>query len=435
MREAVVDEGDPRRIQGTPGPFLFLNDGKAKRLVINMSDGLLNDDPEVRKASVRHFQHLAGLRGLLTPKSADLLNKQSRDAISQNSKKWYRTAMEIFDALQNDFLCCLAGFRQCLELDFREGIDQSVEALFFPSLSSMDSITEPVCSVSNHADDARKPFGAILKSASSLREAATRYFECFGHIPLAGDLSLGRLVQDWIADHHDESAVWETVWAWVGECHSPYARYHACQAFANNPTLVPREMWAGFWANSLEVMTVFRPNDNETPHQEAWRLRCDLARHFCRHLECCRRADHASETLAAFSWWMADQVSSVFGFDDAYLSSIRKGPAASFGMKSDKLWHLVHPWAAPSDLRYATLNVRSLWGTALAAQLAPALDASPFAEIDDELIDGVTKALIGNVVSYGCRSNCTAVFESCDLGKLLDFGPGRVPSVGLYVGS
>ncbi len=398
-QDAIVNVSNPARISSSPGPLLFVKEGDTSRLVIDMIDMLLSENSEMRKAAAKHFQESSALDRVLTPKSKKVLNQSAGKLLSVEPDEWRRAAMGAFDALQDDILCRLAAFRQCLELDFQEGLDPLADSILRPSLTSTDSIDEPMCTVTSLLDKVRTIVDGCLHDAQTLEDVLQRYFRACGHLTLAGDLSLAALVARWMAEHPDEHDAWARIWRWADETESPYARYHACQVFTRHTSLIPKGAWAEFWQEVAWILLINRYEEFHIPHVEAWRIRCALAKHYCQHFECLRPPGGAAETVSAFAWWLADRTASVFGNDEAYLASIRKDVVVHFQNRSELLWQLVHPWAQPCDLRYVTLNLRSLWSTALATQLGPAIESSML-DVPDEVAQFITKALLGCVVAY-----------------------------------
>jgi uncharacterized protein YukE len=211
--EAVTDVRHPRRVPAGPGPLLLINADEENNLVVDLSQMLLHDEVQLRKAAVRHFQELSKEVSSLTPKSKAALKQLSSQISKAKPASWREAAVQAFDTLQQDFFCSLAAFKQCLQLDYRAGITEQAKFVFWPSLNSVDSIDDPLCTVSKLREDAKKELQGKLNGAKTLENALTKYFRTAGHLPLTGEMSAAGVVAAWIKEHK-ETDVWTQVWRW-----------------------------------------------------------------------------------------------------------------------------------------------------------------------------------------------------------------------------
>ncbi len=122
-----------------------------------------------------------------------------------------------------------------------------------------------------------------------------------------------------------------------------------------------------------------------------WKLRCDLARHYSRHLESLDvGAD--GERVAAYAWWLAEFTSNLIdSFDDHSRRQCSELLVEAFRI-SEEVWTVARPSVSTSSLRYATLYCRSIWATAILCELSIS-GMLKFVDGHGDAIDILTKAL------------------------------------------
>jgi hypothetical protein len=392
--ELLIRPAHPRRIASPPGPLVFVHGGDAQQAVVYVTDLLLHPDHAVRSASLGHFGLLAATHPkTLTPRSKVVIAQRGNEVCSTEPQQWRSAAIEIADRLQEDFLCNLAGIRQSLAMRFDEGMAQYFPPVLRPTVSSIDSITLPFPLPSAQRQELSTYMQDIVTTLGTLADAMDRYYETCGFIPLAETISMGSLVRAWASTHHIATDdLWDQVWRWADQQGSPCARYHACQAFCMNPHLVPVQSMSTLWAELVHIIHVTNAQDPERQWTQAWRFRCDLARHYMYYLEC-QLPGSDSERLALLTWWLAEEVATVFGLNAALLQRIREKTLLPTEELSGQLWALSHPSRKPSLLRYATLYTPSLWSLALQCQMVPLIQQSSFDQMETTVSSPMQNAL------------------------------------------
>ena len=193
-------------------------------------------------------------------------------------------------------------------------------------------------------------------------------------------------------------SLWEDVWKWVEETGNPLAQYHACQAFATNTDLVPEKHIPALLEQVCQVLqSMKRPNEDQAVMQ-GWYLRCELARHYCTHIETLVPGQEGRR-VAAWAWWLSNQVASSLPRDPNWIREFRQTTmSAALGL-SFELWRLSRAHVQPSTLRYATLFTTSPWAASLLAQLGDSRQVLEWASQDKGTRETITETVFGNLVA------------------------------------
>jgi hypothetical protein len=392
--EILADPAHPHRIACPPGPLIFFRRGEAEQAIGYVADLLLHPDGAIRSISIEHFELFAATHPqVLTPKSKVVIAERRTDMCSTDPHTWRSAALEISDRLQEDFLCNLAGVRQSLAMRFDEGMAQYFPRILWPTVSSIDSITLPFPLPSEQRQELSTCMQDIVTTSVTLADAMDRYYVSCGFIPLAEAVSMGSLVRAWTSTHLTAADdLWDQVWRWADRRGSPCARYHACQAFCMNPSLVPARSMSTLWTELAHIIHVTNAQEPDRQWAQAWRFRCDLARHYTYYLEC-QLPGSESERIALFAWWLAEEVATVFGMNAALLQRIREKTLLPTEELSGQLWILSHPPIKRSLLRYATMYTPSLWSLALQCQMAPLIQQSSINQMETTVFSLIQNAL------------------------------------------
>ena len=215
-------------------------------------------------------------------------------------------------------------------------------------------------------------------------------------MPLCNDLSIGRIITEWKKHKRRFKNTWDIVWKWADSINSPLPRFHASQFFANNKKLIKRNSKGKLLDEILEIICVSKKNNAGLRWQQAWKLRCELARHYCYYLEC-RLPGSDSERVAGQSWWLAEQVSMAFDSQPESIKELRKITIKPEADMSYRIWELAHPILKPSDLSYATKHVVSLWSLALLSQAGNFLKSFDSTELKKINKDRIENAICSNI--------------------------------------
>ncbi len=374
LDDVILNPDHPSRIQSSPGPLVFYkNVEQPSRLVASpIMELLFSRKVKVRRAALLHFEQ--NLSDLLTPRSRKLLVEFREDLQSRKSSCWNSSAIKISDAIVDDWLCNLAGVRQCLERQFEEGAKHYLNAIISPTLSSVDSIDPKVFSPCDHKEETEKWIVDTAESAEEFIMAVDRYYYTYGHLPLSKPLSLCRVLEEWIGKKGEIQNVWNIIWAWADGISSPLPRYHACQLFANNPNLIPKGEESKLWDEIVEIVHLVKSEESDLRWTQMWRVRCELARHFCRWFEC-QAPGLAGDRIAVMSWWLSEQTSQTLDTFADVVGSLWNNNVIPKLELSKKMRCLAHPPVRSSVFHHASVFLTSTWALSLLCQLSEGLTA------------------------------------------------------------
>jgi hypothetical protein len=364
---AVLEGADVQsRTPAPPGPYVFLRDGD-RGSVIDPAELLADQVADRRLAALGY---LAGLPdGVLARRSRRLIEEARPRISSDDRTEWFSAAKGVYDLLRADIYLTLAGFRQCYKVGYLQGVNEFLPKLLRPDSALLSSIDLDCWNPSAEYELAENVVSR-LTSARSLDEALGDYYRQFGHLPLCGSLSLGRVVRSWAEDYPGED-FWNTVWGWADECQSPVARYHACTAFLANPGLVPSGAEDFLWGEVGDAINAYPEGAARSRWVEAWAVRDDLALHFGNYLECLL-PELPGERLMVTAWWMAERICEALPPSPGLLMKIRETTFAGELERSGFMNHLTHPPVGPSSLRYMTRLVRRVWSASALCELGEA---------------------------------------------------------------
>ncbi|MFI5364656.1 MAG: hypothetical protein ACHQ4J_03450 [Candidatus Binatia bacterium] len=387
-RDSLDDRGDqreivaifansdhPKRIPVSLGPSVAVRQDDTQRLVIPVALLVLSSERAVRETAVEHIDRMLGHDpSQLTPRTKDILRESRAALLSTESPAWRDAAVHVHDAIKDDFLCNLAGLRQSAELGFDEGIAEYLRAVLRPTVTSLDSIDLELWNPEQQRSTIDEFIEKVVADSRDIVEAVDRYYTRLGHVPLGDNLGVGEVVRRWAVRRGAAGEAWDTIWEWARRTPSTVPRYHACVAVVSNPNLIVPEHRAELWRAILEILHDSTSDKDGAESSEAWLVRCELARHYCHHLEC-RLPGAESERIAALAWWLAERVASLLAKSPGQIRAFRAETMDHESSLSSQIWHLAHPRVMPSSLRYATLYFKSIWSVSLASLLARALPA------------------------------------------------------------
>ena len=384
------------------GPLLFVPKNQNDVEVLGISDALLNEDREQRGLALQFLHSLDAEEGILCPSTRQRLDEAEKAFLSEDRREWTVPAIELHHLLREDFLLNLAGMRQSQATNYQEGLNEYISALLTPTLQGMRGLPVPVMKPTEQWDMIVEHLDKLSKESDTLEELLDGYFEYCGHLPLDGACSLGGLLHEWRKRNEEVEGLVQQLWAWADERKSPLARYHVCQALCTHADLLDDATSIRFWYETQLVICA-GAEDEET-RADDWKLRCQLAQHYCKHIESLNWSSDG-EPVAAIAWWLAEKVSSLFG---NRAENIRN--TLDYLERSDDVswtsekWRLLRPVVQPSRLWYITLNVRSPWGEAAFGQLDK-LDKERLQKVPETYLGPITDALCGSLWYAYCFEN------------------------------
>ncbi len=397
----LPDKDHPCRVKTPEGPLLSHKAERAKpgRLVVNVADLFFSPDVNVRNAAYEHFNKLTEKDfSIVTPRTKVVLEGQAEKLFSENPSEWRMAAIALYDMVKDDWLCNLAATRQCLAMNFLNGAGKFFTAVIRPAVSSVESIVGCMWAPTEQKEQIEQTILESLAEANTLQEALDHYYDKFGHLPLAGPLSITRVIDEWEKQKGKPEGLWKTIWDWAESKDTPLPRYHACVLFVNKPELLGNEEVEEFWEETTEIVNGRGNDENELKWNQAWRIRCKLARHFSQHLES-RLPGTDSERIASQACWLAEQTALLFGTGPEGLRNILRETLDPEFEISNEVWHLARPLVRPSRLRYATTRTQSVWSLSLLRQIGSNLENLYPSRMTKDQQQRIETAIFGSLLS------------------------------------
>ena len=403
----LKDVNHPDRLPLAPGPLIWHRaDGSdSRRAVFPVSNYLFSHVRDLRDAALTHFEGLTSAEPEALGQGVKAVIAQYGGNLrSDDESRWRRAAVLIADAISDDFLCNLAGVRQGLHMRLEQVV--YLPKVLCPPVASLLALEQPPLKPSEQMGEIEQIISDCA-GTSSLAEACRLYYRRLGHLPLAGRLSLLRVVSDWVERGGAQEQVWYQVWEWANGIPSPLPRYHACSVFVQRPDLVPPDEFRDLWNEILEV--VHAPlGEQHLKWTQAWRLRCELARHYASYIEC-NLPGMDGERIAASSLWLAEQVSMALEIRPEAANHFSNEAVPKEARISSLLHAMSHPPITPSNLRYATLYLPSLWSLSLQCLMGPNLGGLDPSSASGEVLAEVRSAIVrGVLASFPVRAKCSA---------------------------
>ena len=301
----------------------------------------------------------------------------------------------IGDALKNDFLLNLSGFKRCLGIGYDQGASQFFSRLIRPSVDSIDTIPLKTPNPTSQKAEIVKAIDDIVRISKSLKQACEAYYREFGHIPLLGPLSMGGLIEAWTRVKGSQQNVWAEVWRWANETKRVLARYHACQVFSQVPVYIPSDKQGEFWKQITDLIV---PPDAEGDGAQLsnLQLQCILTKHFIHYLEC-QLPGEDTERIAVGSFAIAERLASVLAerseLPGWILNSIQWEAEIS-----KRAWQITRPATKNSILQLAALYDSGLWGSSLLGAVSISLHKLDVAGIESGALDRLADGIVGGMI-------------------------------------
>lgn len=397
MAAIVADPSHPKRVPLSLGPSVLVQQDEVRRVIVPIRILLLSSDPGVRMKAAEYLQSKSeGNAAFLTRRTEDLLKNCRPTLLSSESPGWRDAAVRVHDAIKDDLLCNIAGLRQSAEIGSDDGIAEYLPGVLRPTVTSLDSIDLEFWNPGQQRSAISEFIERVVAESHDIGETLDRYYSKLGHLPLGHELGVGALVRKWAARTDQIKETWDKILKWAERLASPVPRYHACVAFVANPHLVDPEDRPKLWRLILEILHDSSSDESDAEWSQAWRVRCELARHYCHHLEC-RLPGAESERITNLSWWLAERVALLLGKSPDQIRGFRTDALGPESSLSSQLWHLAHPPVVPSTLRYTTLYCKSIWSVSLLSLLGralPRLDPGSLAAEDRTRVGATLKGCL-----------------------------------------
>ena len=307
----------------------------------------------------------------------DKLRKIEGELISGD---WIQSAITFCDIINADWLCNLMGLQQAFEIRDEKAIQEYATDVFRPSIASAESTGVGVLQPSYAKDSFIQDFTQIYEDTSDLCSLLDKYYYKYGHIPLCYEYSLYSILDTFFAKHsYNNQQKWDNLWQWADSKKSPLPRYNVCCYFVRNSNNVPEEQFQKLYNELLNIIHMPVEESLELQWTSAWRLRCEIAKHFGQFLES-RLPGANTERIYSQAWWMSEKIASIFGNSSEDIAAVRKYTISPEEYLSKMIWQTSRPKTQSSSLRYATLMISSLWAVSIISQ------------IDNKFLDYICKA-------------------------------------------
>jgi len=396
------DQNHARRLALPSGPLvLYLTDEDSpSKMLVELPELFFSDNRDVRQAALECLEEM-NHRGSMdvTPKTAAILKENRNDLLAKEPEKWCSAAVTINDAFCDDILVSLQGVQQCLEHDqiFQDSLNFYAQKVFYPSVSSLDSIILPLGHPERDHVTLAKLLTDIVGRASSLSDLCSEYLTKMGYLPFAPPYSLAAAVKKWLLGN-PRTAPWQEIWEWTSTKSTPISKYHACTVFVLSPELVPRGKMSDLWDEIIAVVQTTDGGEIEALKSEPWSLRQDLARHFTFYLEA-HLPENDGANISNFAWWFAEQVAALLP-DDADAAKFYRENWVKHSLEiSSQLWLAASAPIQRSFLRYVTFSVQTPWAVALLTLMGEHLEELAPEDQEENVQSRFYDALVANSLS------------------------------------
>ncbi|MBN1765915.1 MAG: hypothetical protein JW860_11700 [Sedimentisphaerales bacterium] len=401
----IKDSNHPNRISVSPGPLLFYksNTSPPENLVIKVAEILFSSNVDTRRHILDYFKRINNEElHLLTEKTKEKLENLEKALISSNGNKWRDAAVVIYDLIDEDWYCNYAAVNQCIERNFIPGLEEYLTKIIRPEVSSVDSVTIGVWAPSEQKDEIEKQINKIITNHTDINDALNEYFIRFGHLPLDIPYSIVQLIDAWQLKYGHIEDIWSALWAWADSFKIPLVRYHVCIYFVSHPELIPKDKYKELWHEIMEIIHIPNEEKDDLEWTQSWRMLCEIARHYCCHLEA-RLPFMEGERIASQAWWLANQVVKLFGYNSKEVKRLRSEAFLPELAISTKIDRIASPAIKPSSLRLLTHNTNSIFSLALQAILGNNFESlcfSSMAKEDRQIFEHAISGTILGVYPY-----------------------------------
>ena len=352
---------------------------------------------------------------------------ESERARLLGSESWQHSAIAILDALNDDWLFQLALLRQCVDNRIDGAVARHAADVLRPSGTAIFGLARDFL-----GDGVAASFpglvARIAESAVSAEEAIERYMVDVGSMPLGGALSAEGLLREWSKAHDGNIPRFISLLDWAKSQQSPLATHHVCRIGAAWPETLSVEDWPVFWQQVTSNLRGWSDASAVDPTRRRWELLSTLTAHFARFNEFATPVSIDSQNTCALAMWQAERVAGVFG--NAESLSWTTGKLAEPELKRTAwIWAMARPAATRSSVRFASLNSRTLWETALLADIDRNIELLMLNSASVPQLNALAESVIAAFVTgFPPRAEVDALFDFGSLPRKLLAAFGKVGS-------
>lgn len=338
------------------GPLLFYPEQDDSRSVIRLRDLILDGRSAVRELAIKHLEKMGGVHHIMCRRTFDSVSRLKVGIARESQGGWRPDAVELVDAIDADWLLTVAGVRQSRHSSMGEVWSDYINAALRPTPESINACAPCPLHPTLHANDVERSLRQLRSNALSLEARCERYVEVFGHLPLAGNLSLRAMA--WPDDEVNQSETkCKEIMQWATRSNRLEARYHACEVLLPYLVELPSEererLSAWFW----EIVFASSRASESEGEVSLWDVAEQVARYFVHYLEL-RVPTSDGDATSAMAWWMTFRLVASFSGDPRHFA---QQFYQVYGGLAQELWELVGPVMTPSVLRWLTLYGPSPW--------------------------------------------------------------------------
>lgn len=359
LYQAIREEHGVRGL----GPLLFYPNEDGEESVVRVRDILLDGRREIREASIEYLDKVIGVFGMSCRRTAETLKRLKAPVLESSESTWCRAAVELVDAIDDDWLLTVAGVRQSSHPNMGKGWSEYINTALRPTNAALNACAPTPLFPEVHKDSIDDHLRTWRSDGGSLEERCHVYLEVLGHLPFDKEHSLGSIISLNGANGATSTIAAELI-RWAEQRNSPMARYHACDALLSATSQISDEqrnrLSAWFW----EIILAPSVTPSPTAKHSVWSLTAQLARYFVHYLEVRLPTDHG-EAVSAMAWWMSARLISSFTADSDDSQSFGEQLDRVYGSLASETWELVGPPMTPSVLRWLTAYGPSPWAISL----------------------------------------------------------------------
>jgi len=338
------------------GPLLFYPEEDDSRSVIRLRDLILDGRSAVRELAIEHLERMGGVHQTMCRRTIDSVSRLKSGIVREAQGGWRPDAVELVDAIDDDWLLAVAGVRQSKHSSMGEVWSDHINAALRPTPESINACAPCPMHPTLHASDVEQNLKQLRSNALSLEARCERYVEVLGHLPLAGSLSLRALA--WPGEGVNQSeTTYREIMQWAMRSNRLESRYHACEVLLPYLVELPSEergrLCTWFWEM---VFASSRASESEGK-VSLWDVAEQIARYFVHYLEL-RVPTSDGDATSAMAWWMTLRLVASFSGDPRHFA---RQFDQTYGGLAQQLWELVGPVMTPSVLRWLTLYGPSPW--------------------------------------------------------------------------
>ncbi len=371
--DPIRDREHPNRVIGSEGPLVFIQQSDSPHTAtgIIVRELLLSPSPSARSCAIEFIKQLGQRSGILMPRTIAILEQGAAEIASGSDDVWQQRAIQLYDALEEDFLFTVATLRQALLMEFGDEVQANFRRVLRPTPAVGELVAGLLVAELPSFARAEEIVLKIVGESRSLAELCERYVASHGHVPYAGPLSFPETVEAWVRAKGTvpPEDVWHEVWQWATNEGSANATMHACVLFTHRPAAIPPGAERAFASRLLECLVGIRSAGEKSALTLELEIQTSLARHYFCYFAT-RFPGGNEQRLAATAAWLSRIVGNAIAQGRYSLAEVLEQTVKPAAERSFFEWYISRPLLTDrSRLRWPLLLGESIWGLSLACEL------------------------------------------------------------------